>query len=112
MLVKFDSEAGSFIMDGSNAVQLLKAMGHSGTVPGAILPADIPGALERLKSIVEKSGHKGNAHEANSAINKSAGGESKAETETDAQVSLRQRAFPLIELLTRAAARDKEVVWR
>ena len=110
MLVKFDSEAGSFIMDGGIAVQLLKAMGHSGTVPGAILPADIPGALARLKSIVEKSVHKGNANDAASAINKSARGESKAETE--AQVSLRQRAFPLIELLTRAAARDKEVVWR
>lgn len=105
MLIKFDSEAGTFTMDGGIAVQLLKAMGHSGTVPGAILPADIPGALARLKGIVEKS-----VHEKNSAISKPAGGESQAETE--AQVSLRQRAFPLIDLLTRAAARDKEVLWK
>lgn len=115
MLIKFDSEAGTFTMDGGIAVQLLKAMGHSGTVPGAILPADIPGALARLKGIVdkgivEKSVHEGNVHEKNSAISKPAGGESRAETE--AQVSLRQRAFPLIDLLTRAAARDKEVLWK
>ncbi len=105
MLIKFDSEAGTFTMDGGIAVQLLKAMGHSGTVPGAILPADIPGALARLKGIVEKS-----VHEGNPAISNPAGGESGAETE--AQVSLRQRAFPLIDLLTRAAARDKEVLWK
>ena len=110
MLIKFDSEAGTFTMDGGIAVQLLKAMGHSGTVPGAILPADIPGALARLKGIVEKSVHEGNVHEKNSAISKPAGGESGAETE--ARVSLRQRAFPLIDLLTRAVARDKEVLWK
>ena len=105
MLITFDSEAGTFTMDGEIAVQLLKAMGHSGTVPGAILPADIPGALARLKGIIEKS-----APEVNPAISKPAGGESVAENE--AQVSLRQRAFPLIDLLTRAAARDKEVLWK
>lgn len=105
MLIKFDSEAGTFTMDGGIAVQLLKAMGHSGTVPGAILPADIPGALARLKGIVEKS-----VHEGKPATSNPAGGESGAETE--AQVSLRQRAFPLIDLLTRAAARDKEVLWK
>ena len=105
MLIKFDSEAGTFTMDGGIAVQLLKAMGHSGTVPGAILPADIPGALARLKGIVEKS-----VQEGNPAISNPAGGESGAETE--AQVSLRQRAFPLIDLLTRAVARDKEVLWK
>lgn len=110
MLIKFDSEAGTFTMDGGIAVQLLRAMGHSGTVPGAILPADIPGALARLKGIVEKSVQEGSVHEGSPAISKPAGRESGAETE--AQVSLRQRAFPLIDLLTRAAARDKEVLWK
>jgi len=55
MLVKFDSEAGSFTMNGDIAVQLLKAMGHSGTVPSAILPRDIPAALARLKAAVDAS---------------------------------------------------------
>ncbi len=53
MLIKFDSEVGSFTMAGDIAVQLLKAMGHSGTVPSAILPGDIPRALARLKAAVD-----------------------------------------------------------
>jgi hypothetical protein len=100
MLIKFDSEVGSFTMDGGIAIQLLKAMGHSGTVPGAILPADIPGALARLQGLVETSPADGKPPTG------------KAADEAEAQVSLRQRAFPLIDLLTRAAARDKEVLWK
>ena len=100
MLIKFDSEVGSFTMDGGVAVQFIRAMGHSGTVPGAILPADILGALDRLKGMVDKSPAAGNAPTAKSA------------DESGIQVSLRQRAFPLIELLTLAAARGKEVLWK
>jgi len=100
MLIKFDSEVGSFTMDGAIAVQLIRAMGHSGTVPGAILPADIPGALARLQGVVDKSPTGGKAPAAKSA------------DESEVQVSLRQRAFPLIELLTLAAARGKEVLWK
>ena len=39
---------------GDIAQSLLKMMGHSGNVPGAILAEDIPKALERLKSAIEK----------------------------------------------------------
>lgn len=100
MLIKFDSEVGGFIMEGDIALQLLRAMGHSGTVPGAILPGDIPGALARLKALVEKS----------PAGGKPASADPDAEREVP--VSLRQRAYPLIDLLTRAADRRKEVLWK
>jgi len=100
MLIKFDSEVGSFTIDGDVAVRLLKAMGHSGTVPGAILPGDIPGALARLRSVVEK------------APADSKPPTEDADEESEAQVSLRQRAYPLIDLLTRAAAGGKEVLWK
>ena len=36
-------------MHGDAAVALLRAMGHSGTVPGAILAADLPEALASLR---------------------------------------------------------------
>ena len=49
MLIKFNSDVGAFTMFGDVAVPLLKAMGHSGTVPGALLAADIPAALALLK---------------------------------------------------------------
>jgi hypothetical protein len=100
MLVKFDSEAGSFTMNGDIAVQLLKAMGHSGTVPSAILAGDIPGALARLKTAVAASPR---------AATES---DSDDEDRKEAQVSLRQRAFPLIDLLTRAAEKGAEVMWK
>ena len=101
MLIKFDSEVGSFTMAGDIAVQLLKAMGHSGTVPSAILPGDIPNALARLKLAV-------NASPASATASSS----SDDKDQKEAKVSLRQRAFPLIDLLTRAAAKGAEVMWK
>lgn len=101
MLIKFDSEVGSFSMDRDIAVQLLRAMGHSGTVPGAMLATDIPGALARLKSMVGKS-------PADTASPPAKGGDEDG----PAPVSLRQRAYPLVDLLTRAAEKGKEVLWK
>ena len=101
MLIKFDSEVGSFTIAGDIAVQLLKAMGHSGTVPSAILPGDIPNALARLKAAVDAS--------PGTAAELSAGDE---RGQKEVQVSLRQRAFPLIDLLSRAAEKGAEVMWK
>ena len=100
MLIKFDSEVGSFSMDRDIAVQLLQTMGHSGTVPGAMLPADIPGALARLKTAVGKAPANRPSRDAST------------EEEREAPVSLHQRAFPLLDLLTRAADKGKEVLWK
>ncbi len=101
MLVKFDSEVGSFIINGDIAVQLLKAMGHSGTVPSAILPRDIPDALARLKAAVDASPGTGTESS-----------ESDDSVRSEAHISLQRRAFPLIDLLTRAAASGTEVIWK
>ena len=87
-------------MDGAIAVQLLKAMGHSGTVPSAILAKDIPAALERLRSAVAAA----------PTPKTSPGSDDKDQKEV--LVSLRQRAFPLIDLLTRAAEKGAEVMWK
>ena len=101
MLVKFDSDAGSFTMNGDIAVQLLKAMGHSGTVPSAILARDIPGALARLKAAVDASPKETSASPGSGDSDKK-----------EVPVSLRQRAFPLIDLLARAADKGAEVMWK
>ena len=50
MLIKFESEAGNLTMFDDVAVPILKLMGHSGTVPSAIMPEDIPPAVARLKA--------------------------------------------------------------
>lgn len=101
MLVKFDSEVGSFIINGDIAVQLLKAMGHSGTVPSAILPRDIPDALARLKAAVDASPGTGTESS-----------ESADSGRSEGHISLQRRAFPLIDLLTRAAEGGAEVMWK
>ena len=97
MLVKFDSDAGVILMFGDVAVTLLKMMGQSGAVPGAILAADIPAALERLKANVAAQAEHPRARESD-------------ETE-EPNVSLRQRAVPLIQLLERAAKTSADVIW-
>ncbi|MEO6562552.1 MAG: DUF1840 domain-containing protein, partial [Nitrosospira sp.] len=86
---------------GDVALQLLKMMGHSGTVPGAILAEDVPATLDRLKRgiDVEKS------------VPASPG--NSQDTDPDDQVvSLTYRALPLIELFTAAAKKNCNVMWQ
>jgi hypothetical protein len=97
MLVKFDSEAGQILMFGDVAVALLKMMGQSGVVPGAIVAADIPNAVAQLKRNVEAQAHHPRAR--------------RDDEKEEPDVSLRQRAVPLIELLERAAKQAKNVMW-
>ncbi|MGR9051308.1 MAG: DUF1840 domain-containing protein [Gammaproteobacteria bacterium] len=88
---------------GDVAVTLLKMMGKSGNVPGAILAEDVPKALERLQSAIEKL----------KAESLKAVDEAKAEQDEwkERPVSLVQRALPLIELLTAAVAAESDVMW-
>jgi hypothetical protein len=102
MLVKFDSDVGTLTIFGDVAVQLLKSMGHTGEVPSAILPEDIPAALTRLKAAAVSQAVSPEAARATSA----------GDPEHELPVTLKQRAFPLIELLERAAKEECEVLWR
>jgi hypothetical protein len=98
MLVRFDSRVGGFTMFGEPAVALLKMMGHSGTVPSALLAKDVPQALARLEAALAAAPPE--------PAPKAAGEEDEAP-----RVSLRQRAYPLIELLDRAAKAGADVLW-
>ncbi len=104
MLVKFDSDVGSITMFGDIAVTLLKFMGHSGTVPSAILADDIPGALKRLESALAGAPAPSAGHSKHNSQDQ--------DEEREPPVSLRQRAHPLMELLTRAAERGCDVTWK
>jgi len=100
MLVTFSTPAYADItMFGDVALRLLKLMGHSATVPGALLAEDISPALQRLEAAVE-------------ADRQSPEPEQSAEGEDgEAAVSLSHRALPLIELLTAAAKANRNVMW-
>ena len=102
MLVTFRTEAyADLLMFGDIAVQLLKLMGHSGTVPGALVAEDVPAALERLRTAIAV--HQATVPKAAEAVEDDAADESP--------VDLAQRAFPLIELLEAAAAAKCDVLW-
>jgi hypothetical protein len=112
MLVKFKSTATETItLFGDVATELLKLMGASGKVPGALDPADVPGALQRLEAAVENI--KAVTHEtaAPAAVNEDAAAEDDEEDHKPAPVSLATRAVPVIALLKRAAAGNAEVMW-
>jgi hypothetical protein len=97
MLVTFTSESYADItMFGDVALTMLKMMGHSATVPGAILAADVPDALRRLAAAVETE---------------NALPPDEADDEDEPAVSLSNRALPLIKLLTAAAKAGSDVMW-
>lgn len=93
-------------MFGDVAQRLLKMMGHSGTVPSAILADDVPAVLDRLKRAIEpeKTAAKQSVSEG-----KRDDGDQNEQDEQD--VSLAYRALPLIELLTAAAKKKRDVMW-
>lgn len=98
MLVTFTTRAYADItMFGDVALTLLKMMGHSGTVPSAILAADVPAALSRLTAAV-------NAESPPPAT--------EAEGADGSAVSMAHRALPLIALLTAAAKENCDVMWK
>jgi hypothetical protein len=103
MLVTFTCKAYADItMFGNVAVSLLKLMGHSGTVPGALVAAEVPQALERLRAGIEAQGD----------TPAPASDDDSDRDEDEPVVRLSQRALPLIELLE-AAVKDKcDVMWR
>jgi len=101
MLVTFSCDAHENItMFGDVARRLLVMMGHSGTLPSAILSEDVPEALSRLRQGITEE--KMQAAPAPSAVD---------EDDND-QVSLAHRAIPLIALLEDAVKAQCNVMWK
>ena len=99
MLITFSCPAYADItMFGDIALHLIKLMGQSATVPGALLAEDIPAALQRLEAGIK-------------AESQSLQPEPSADEDGEAAVSLSHRALPLIELLKAAAKAEVNVMW-
>jgi hypothetical protein len=100
MLVTFSTKAYSDItMFGDSALTLIKMMGHSGTIPSAILAADVPMALTRLSAAVN-------------ALKADVGDKVKDKDNDEVGVSLAQRSVPLINLLSAAVQENTDVMWK
>lgn len=103
MIVKFSTRVGALTLHGDAAVTLLKAMGHSGTVPGAILAADLPSALTSLRRVL--------AEQARVPPPEPASQDEDEEREREPPVALRIRAVPLIDMIETAIVRDSDLMW-
>lgn len=98
MLVTFKTDAYADItMFGDVATAMLKMMGHSGTVPSAILADDVPAALSQLTAALGVKNNKPVVESEND--------------DAEETVSIKTRALPLIELLTAAAKAKSDVMW-
>jgi len=98
MLVTFTTDAYADItMFGDVALAMLKMMGHSATVPGAILAADVPAALSKLTAAID-------AEKVTVPV--------QDQDEDEPVVSMVNRALPLIDLLAAAAKADCNVMWK
>jgi len=102
MLITFKTPVHADItMFGDVAKALIHMMDHSGSIPGAILAADVPRALAKLKAAVERN--------PDAPMNPRQ--DDDDEDRRSQSVSLSHRALPLIDLLEAAAREEKNVMW-
>ena len=102
MIVTFRSKAhADIILFGDIAIKLLKLMGHSGTVPSALLAGEVPAALDHLKKAIA----------ANKAAVSEVSNRAQNDDPSERTVNLAHRALPLIELLAAAATAKCDVMW-
>jgi Domain of unknown function (DUF1840) len=100
MLYKFRSKAaGDVIMLGPNGDQMLRLLGREPAPKGIIEVAHMAAAIAALQAAVQ-------ADEA-----------ARAEAERDGrssankEVALRQRVWPMVDMMTRSAQADEPIVW-
>jgi cyclopropane-fatty-acyl-phospholipid synthase len=111
MLYKFKSKAtGDLIMLEPQGKHILKLIGKEPGAKGIILPNEMLAAINALQAAV--------AQEELAMQAAKQGGQSENDEEAVAPhaegpraISLKQRVVPFIDMLRRAHAEDKEVVW-
>ena len=111
MLYKFKSKAtGDLIMLEPQGKQILKLIGKEAGAKGIILPSEMMAAIDALHAAVEQE-----ALAIHAAKDAAATAEPQVETPSVVDgprtISLKQRVVPFIDMLRRAHAEDKEVVW-
>jgi hypothetical protein len=111
MLYKFKSKAtGDLIMLEPQGKQILKIIGKEPGAKGIILPNEMLSAIDALNvAVMQEELAKQERKNTNNVESET---ESAASTpEGPRSISLKQRVVPFIDMLRRAHAEDKEVVW-
>lgn len=100
MLVRFDSKVGTFSMFEKDARTMIKLMGHSDKIPGAILGAEAEKTLQIFQTGLSEAAKQDNQHAA-----------PKHDDDAEETVSVNRRAYPMLELLKKAAKQKETVMW-
>jgi hypothetical protein len=88
---------------------LLRLGGHSGSVPGAILEADLPAFLARLRAGLEIHGEEFSP--APPAADASGDVAGDGDEPRERPVRLRLRAVPLLEMIETAVRQHSDLMW-
>ena len=108
VIYKFKSKAaGDVIMMGPNGDQVLRLIGKEPAAKGIIEPADMAAAIAAIEQAIATEESAKTATKADAAQGQ---GNNRDDKPQD-RVSLRQRAWPLVEMLKRARAANQEIVW-
>lgn len=105
MIYKFKSKsAGDVIMMGPSGDQVLRLLGREPAPKGILEAHDLPAAMQALESAVAEDERARAEAEAEAAAQ---GGKLPARE----GVSLRQRVWPLVEMMKRSQANGHDIVW-
>jgi len=105
VIYKFKSKAaGDVIMMGPNGDDVLRIIGKTASPKGIIEPVDMPAAIHAIEQAVAADEAQRKQAEADAAA------EGRQLGPRDG-VSLRQRAWPLVDMMKRAHAAGQEIVW-
>lgn len=104
MIYKFTSKAsGDVIMMGPQGDELMRLLGRTPAARGIIEVADMGAALQTLEAAVAGDGESGAADRS-----KNRHGEDPVH---EVPVALRQRLWPVVDMLRRCQAAGQPVVW-
>lgn len=107
MIYKFKSKAASdVIMMGPNGDQVLRLIGREPAAKGILEVADMPAAVAALRAAVEEEDARRQA-----APDAEADTDEAPRGSREGVVTLRQRAWPLIEMIERSHRAYVPVVW-
>ena len=108
MLVKFSTGFGQLLMQGEPAVKLVQLGGHSGTVPSAVLAADLAAFAAKLRVGLELHGD-----ELSPAPPAAEPGRAADEDDEPRErpIQLRLRAVPLLDMLDTAIRQGSDLLW-
>jgi hypothetical protein len=93
MLYKFKSKAaGDVIMLQTHGDQLMRLIGREPAAKGIIEPADMPAAMRALQEAAAQA-------------------QAASDSDGERAVGLKQRVWPMVEMMKRAQAADEPIVW-